>query len=370
MSPPKPEAPFLDVVDVPEDLKVVPKATVLFMVDDSPSMKNHIENLRVNAPKLAAAIKKRAGANADLRIGVVGVWDADVPASCPYQKGALRPVCGSSGERFVTPKSECGDRDWATALAQTLAIPVVDSEKYDSANRKVRLCGPEAEEVFSPVLAALDPATNPGFDRPDATLSIVLVTDANSSPREIVADEFVGRLRALRNGHDEMISTYAIMSLSKGCEYDNAPVARWYGDPETEDRKLTPGAWRDPGEIGRFIALTNASPRSHLFDLCDGDWGDKLNKIGADMAMRMVYAAERASSKPLAARPDLSQTHVTCAGREIPNDFAQGWTYDLKTNSISLPMSVLRGIPNCKQAVIDSIAVPDSDVQRGRVVPE
>lgn len=160
-----------------------PKIDVLFVIDDSDSMKSHQENLVRNISRFTDGFQRNKGI--DYHIGVTAVWDSTERAlrareeshaktgRILYANGELRPVKDATGklgtDRFVTRTQD------ANLLATTLHLGVTPYKDG----------GPEIEELFSPISEALKltgrGAANEGFFRSDAHLAVVLVTDADDS---------------------------------------------------------------------------------------------------------------------------------------------------------------------------------------------
>jgi hypothetical protein len=160
-----------------------PKIDVLFVVDDSDSMKTHQQKLASNLNRFMQGFQSNK--MIDYHVGVTAVWDNTPRALMArqeshqktgrrlFENGELRPVKDDNGnstsKRFLTRSDD------AETAANTIHIGITP---YDDG-------GPEIEELFSPISAAIKltgaGAPNEGFFRSDAHLAIVMVTDADDS---------------------------------------------------------------------------------------------------------------------------------------------------------------------------------------------
>jgi hypothetical protein len=193
--PPKPDAaPDPEPVERPSRyLASNRNVDLLFLVDDSSSMRLSQDNLRRNFPVLMQALKNQPGGMPNVHIGVIssdmGAGDGSV-ASCDS-------TGGKNGIFQYTPRGSCTS---SGLLPGATYISDIGGVKNYSGNLEdvftcIAALGEEGcgfEHQFAAVTRALGvdgfgsaPAENAGFLRPDALLAIVLITnedDCSASP--------------------------------------------------------------------------------------------------------------------------------------------------------------------------------------------
>ena len=392
MAPPGQPQPLDSSGVVPPPDLVNHSLDVLFVVDPSYSMEQngHLENLAKNVSSLGQAIAGKLGANADVRFAVVRAWDAATPSTCPYNKpGQFVRFCqGTSAESDVlTAESKGCDGKGTFIDALTASFSGIKGERsnawvkdvngqevltYD-ANDSIKRnadgsaivragCGPEDEQLFTPVMAAL----GGGFVRDGATLAIVWITDANVSAKEIDAQldasAFVAKIRALKKGDARLVSLYAVMSLGANCGFDDYPVSSaWWVRPAAGRARVGNAT----GELGYAVWLAGGKK----FDLCSDTWSKNLAEIGAGIGKFTVEKTDRVSAPAFATDIDLNNTQVSCATsadgstKSIGHDFELGWSYDVISKQVSVPMSVLRTL-GCSSFNVHSYDANGKQVQR------
>jgi hypothetical protein len=257
-TPPEKVAPITltagKVASIPD-----PKVNILFVVDNSGSMKVHQETLKRNISKFADTFFQNP--RIDYRIGIVPVYDRtyqDGQAHCRLA-GAVRSMNPFAelvplknpddtlvgGAPFITRNTPNG----ADILKSTVAIGVK--------------CGPEAEESLSPVLGIIDPIRNieknGGFYDKDAYLVVIFLTDADDVTMDY--NRFYETMLAEKGGDKSKLLFAAALPESRGCAVDSR---------STEIRKLI-----------------NKSGGSR-FDLCSSKFGEQLVKFGNKLVKRVA----------------------------------------------------------------------------------
>lgn len=332
-----------------------PQVDILFVTDNSDSMKSAQENLVRNIDKFADGIVKNR--MIDYNIGVVSTWDNSdrflTAKKDQYGLGELRFIKDSKNQpynkRFIT-------RAEKQLMASTLSIGVAS---YANG-------GPENEEFFSPLMAALDKsgngAPNDGFFRPDAQLVVIFLTDADDSNTAVTVEELDRKLLDFKNGKREKLSVYGVLvKASDADEYkDWALRVHPKYHPECFDMsKKTPVRLNDgkcktgfgPERIEQLILMANQgsglSPQEirdqHIMSIKSRNFGTDLAKIGSDIKIRTLAKEIPLSQVPVFENGSV-QVRVRYGtpdelamgrGQLIPNG-KSGWLYDPENNSVRL----------------------------------
>lgn len=263
------------------------KVDILFVVDDSGSMNTHQTNLIRNTELFVDEIV--GNRILDYHIGVLS--------------STARNTWGSGG-------SVCPDGRLCGRLERFVSRNTVDGIRALKENFRLGVNGSAEEKFFEPVLMALTPpmsnGANAGFYRPDASLAVIFLTDAEDQSN-ISPQEFYNFLVQLKGGDTSKILTYGsiIPSGRTGCLRDS-------GD--------------SPLRIESFFALSKGS----YYFLCDPLFGRDLAKISADISAKVgrVILLERP--------PFVPSIRVTYGTQVLPNDSRTGWIYDPAKNAIIL----------------------------------
>lgn len=305
-----------------------PQVDILFVIDNSDSMVKHQEKLKANIDKFVSAFETNK--RIDFHIGVTTVWDSrrfgPIVKEGFHPLGALYPVAGSPSQTFVTRAP-----GYMRVLGETLKIGVVarGTDAHD-------LGGPEFEELFSPVVAAID-GRNAGFIRPQAHLAVIMMTDADDVS-SVAPSKLASILEESKSGDTSMISTYAVLSMSPSCPKD----------PGNDPRKM-PAGYKLNGQILEFLKDTHG----HAFDLCDSKYGVKLAAVGNQIAK----SASKAMKIQLEQVPEDGTLTVTFAS----NGDAVPFQYDPYNYTITVPSSAMDGRADDEQIQVNYTPV---DVNR------
>ena len=165
------------VVQMPLDPN---KVDVLFMIDNSGSMKEEQDALKLAMPTFMAGLQTRFGAGLDLHVGFV---TSDVGAGNTFITGnpacnrpggdrgllQVRPGCGLENGSFLAYSQQGAAKNFTGELSQVVGC---------MAELGASGCG--FEHQLQAVRLALDPVqapTNAGFVRSDARLLLILLSD-------------------------------------------------------------------------------------------------------------------------------------------------------------------------------------------------
>jgi hypothetical protein len=325
LDPKPPETEEMQTTTDGVKIDINPMVDIVFVIDNSGSMRSHQARLASNIDRFVEAFGKKS--IIDFHIGVLEIWDSvrygqyDVdlnkvkrPGVVPEinrngqrsfaQIGALLPLKAPVGQESLL-KDQMKNyvirgEGYVEVLRETLKIGVAEFERKSSPTKDAS--GPEYEELFTPVMAALRPPVsttlNKGFFRPKAHLVVIMVTDANE-PGLITANEM----------HRFLIN-------QKGA--GNFTVI---GVINPSDQKLA--CERDPaGPPVRIEALINLTG-GRILNLCS-DYGSQLAEVGQLIQDRTIGEIRIKLDR----LPILDSISVTYGSTEVPFSQNNGWTYD------------------------------------------
>lgn len=294
------------VANVPKDKAVEfstesfnPMADILFVVDNSGSMRDHQEQLARNIPRFTSVLF--AQRVLDFRVAVL---------SSDMERGH-DPCCGRFFGRTHVIDRQTPDAD--LVLAQNLEIGTV---------------GSGTEMFFDPVALALTEPNlskfNFGFLRPQAVLVVIFITDTDDQSSLYTNPVlFYDFLVGLKAGDRRKVMAFGAV-IPSGIE-------------------ATPKCKRDPSESPpllpeRLELFFSKFGRQNLFNLCDPDYGTPLAGF-ADEIVR-----ETTSTISLSRAPVPDTIRVTYGDRDLPADAQKGWAFDPVDNVIRLGRAVDWGI--------------------------
>lgn len=333
-----------------------PQVDILFVTDNSDSMKTAQANLVRNIDKFTDGIVKNK--MIDYHIGVISTWDSSerfvTTKKDQYGIGELRFIKDSKNQpfnkRFVT-------RTEKNLMASTLDIGVAAYAEG----------GPENEEFFSPLMAALDKSgngqANDGFFRPEAQLVVIFMTDADDSNSSITTEEMDRKLLDFKGGRRDKLSVYGVLVKAGDDDQYKDWALRVHPKyhPECYDMtKKTPvrnnnskcKAGFGPERIEQLIVtanqdsnLTAAQIKSkYIMSIISRNFGNDLATIGSDIKVRTM-AKEIVLTKgvpvvengviQLRVRYGTPEELAVGKGQVIPNGKG-GWFYDPANNSVRL----------------------------------
>ena len=257
---------------------------ILFVVDDSRSMKEEQANLSRNIKLFSQEFEKNA--LIDFHIGITTAWDSRLSIDPPFEGDPTPNVKKHNGRVIdITPlgnlvplkNPETGDPmegpryitketpNFVKVLEKTLLV----GAKPGPDQHSEKTIGPFTEEFFNPVYHVFqDPnKTNTGFYRPNAFLVVFFITDAN--------DESIGV-------NEATLYRYLIDDLKRG---DYAKVQAYAA--------LAPSGSSCPQEgSGPPIAIEKFLDRfkdreKRVLNLCSPNFGTKLAAFGRDIVEKI-----------------------------------------------------------------------------------
>ncbi len=294
-----PENPKAYIKSVLPDEKVIqdntevfdPKVDILFVVDNSGSMSNHQRNLATNVAKFTSTFTKSSVL--DYNIGIV-TTDMD-----GNSWGNSLPCCGQliGSSRVVNKNTPGADQILAN-------------------NFLVGTNGSATEASFAPVMAALSAPLlngwNTGFLRPDASLVIIFLTDAEDQSVRVNATELYKFLLNLKLNDAAKILAYGVI----------VPTIDTMRCQRDEDGTT-------PKRIESFLSMVSNN-KNNIMNICDPDYGTRLASMAKDIVDKVgniIY---------LSRAPDFNSIRVSYGSINLPEDYHSGWSFDPKKNAILL----------------------------------
>lgn len=317
---------------------------ILFVIDNSESMKNHQENLSRNIHQMVNSVEKNK--SLDYHIGITSIFDFrygnEITKFNP--NGYLLPLKGKTNghpQYYYTR-----EHNNINLLAESLLIGVLPLK-----DKNGRYTGPEREESLSPIWSAFhEPAlsspTNQGFYRPDARLAIVIITDADDSSLNLSAVGLDDFLRDLKNNPDgSKISTFGILANKRDCSF------------------VDPGMIDEPTHILNFLYAS----QGHVYSLCKGSIADVLSKIGNTIQSKIEKQRFHLHDIPeLGTIKVYLGTTTNEKGELIKSELlpeSQTWGYDPVNNDI-----VVSAIPKSKKPEDRVISIEYTKVKMTNVI--
>jgi hypothetical protein len=312
----------------------VPKVDILFVVDNSMSMKVHQEKLAQNISEFVEEFSSKA--TLDYHIGVVTIWDHhpghDIAVGSEHPKGALIPLqipVDSSPENLNNPKSFMSPR-------QNLLVNGTMPPRYVTKNTENKIpilkstlflgeeWGPQYEEMFSPVLSFFEAANlngpNAGFLRSDAYLLVVFITDANDG--SVIKDA---------SGNDVVVTPQMVKDTLYATKQGVASKVRIFGILSPTGSQCREDAAGRPYKFNELLRITNGKQAS----LCS-DFGSQLASYGRDFSSEVSRQVI-----PNIPNPDENQTFSVSYGSQVvPKATAghldEGWSYNPNLYQITI----------------------------------
>ena len=269
-----------------------PKIDILFVIDDSNSMKDNQNNLSQN---LGSFMKWANQLNADYHIAVT-TTDAD--CGTKYKYDPAKKICDRPSRPDI-PNTGCFRGSQKVITPQT-----PNGLTLFSNNVKVGLNGSGNEQGIEASYKALQPDRlndcNQGFLRNDASLSIVYVSDeSDSSPNSIAF--YVKFFLGLKKNNNALVRASAVVGPpGNGCANGS------------QQAKAAPRYW----DIATQMQGVTAS-------ICSTNWSNTLSQLGA-----VTFGRKRSFALSQAADPNSIVVKIN--GQTV----TQGWSYDTSSNSI------------------------------------
>jgi hypothetical protein len=358
-----------------------PRVDILFVMDNSDSMKTAQANLIKNLNRFTSGITNNK--MIDYHIGVVTTWDGKAwndPKKDGYKKanpfgiGELRfakTIAGTdSTERFVTKKDSAG------VLASTLKVGV----------EALNIGGPETEEFFTPLAAALDSSrtgrggTNEGFFRDDAQLVVIFLTDADDADAGITPEQMAQKLIDFKGGNKDKVSVYGVL-VSK----DTPDQYKDFGlrvhptyHKECFTNGKNNGSCREgfgPDRLEAMIVKANEGSGNpsqirskYIMNIVSEKFGAQLGTMGDSITVKTLEKQIALSIFPridsdtgqlmVRVRYGAPEALAEGKGQVIPYNTKNGWSYDASSNTVKLSGDIKYEYTEGARFAVDLVPAP------------
>ncbi len=250
------------------------KVDILWVVDNSGSMMEHQQNLAANLNTFTAEFQAKGGL--EWRFGLLSTSEMD------------DSIVGMDAHSLL---------DWTTPQGL---------ERFRVAVEKLGTNGSGEEQAFFPITKHLK--HHNGFLRDQATLAIIIVTDAAEQSRVHPQEFYEFLLRAKPN---QKLVTYGVFGAADlGCR-------------PTDDH------WNYKDSA--YEGLVNRTG-GKVYKLCDPDFGAHLSDIGKDLVSRIDQPFIRLPSRPIN-----GTISVTYQGKDLvggPEQTGGYWYHDYDLNRV------------------------------------
>ncbi len=324
-----------------------PKVNILFVVDNSGSMKGYQDKLVSNMKLFSDRFF--AHSRIDYKIGVVPIYDAKyldgeiVNSSGPRKMNRL-------GELVLLKGLAADENQGQVFITRNTKNPKLVLEKTVAIGTQ---WGPEAEESFSPVLAIADDKINTeknqGFYEKDAYLAVIFLTDADDVTFGLSGEAFYDKLLILKDGDEQKVLIAAAL-------------------PNIENKSAT--CTKDGlGPVQAFPDLLAKSGGIYA-DLCSKNFGSKLAEFAEKLVQRVAY--QRIS---VGFKPDITTLQVSYGLPDSnPSERIEilraknGYSYDAEKDQVVIGQDL--NIKQQENSIIFIKAVPvnPGNYKSGRVV--
>lgn len=284
-------------------MKFDPQVDILFIIDNSASMKSHQDNLIRNIKEFVRGIADTSVI--DFHIGVTTIWDShrygnlsdQVHQTCGGVTnwepiGSLKALTAPSGKEALLKTQDArfvsGRNGLIDVLSSTLNVgiePLVDYKGEGTC-----ATGPEDEESFSPLLASLSEdrqnGANKGFWRKDSLKVFMIVTDATDAT-QLTASYMDAQLRKLLGapavGPQNKYRVYAVdmvkgLKINRSCMPDPAFKAK-------DDKGHYIYLSSNGTKIAHDNSITQLAQLSggKAYSICSSSYGKALAEVGDEI---------------------------------------------------------------------------------------
>lgn len=254
---------------------IAAETDILFVVDNSGSMQPHQAKMAQNIPMLAQIIADRG---VTTHAAVLST-DMDGTYSAGPDQGQFRQILRSS------------EADFKYKLADAVMLGT-----FGSPNEK------HFEAVKTALTSPLLEGQNAGFIRPNAHLTIIVLTDAEDQSA-ITGPELKLFLNDFKGAGRVSIFAFMSPSFDTNCDKDD----------------------RNPIKLEAFVTDMGGE----VFNICQSDWRAPMISIGEKMVKEILRTIQ------LPTEPVMSTIEVRYGSKTLTGgDLRRGWVYDQSNQSI------------------------------------
>ncbi|MGE4132613.1 MAG: hypothetical protein AB7F86_13300 [Bdellovibrionales bacterium] len=333
-------------------IDVDPRVDILFVIDDSRSMRNHQKNLSRNIHLFVNELAKIK--NLDFHIGYTLVHDSHrygpiVEKECGgtvnwEDPGTLKVIRElPENRRFVTSHD-----DFRQILSRALDPDVNTNLVKDLINKDAtHMCasGPEEEELFTPLLGSLENAmivngANKGFRRPGALFVAILISDAKDASGLAPETVWDRVQRAIGDTQKARVFTIGfkpgmVIGTSQPGFDSCKPDPAWAVNRRWPTR-LVIGPRDNP--LARLAELSqddNSSTGGHVLSICEADYGTTLARFGTQIrqdALREIIVPLPSGVQET--KDSKNRLRVVIGNQELTEGENGHWVYNTMNDSI------------------------------------
>jgi hypothetical protein len=334
-----------------QEMRYQPKVDIVFLIDNSTSMRPVQENLARNIDQFVSSLNSLKAL--DYQIGVMTNWDdytTTFQSAHPEGPGALRIIPGLE-RRFFTKS----DERMTSRLAQALKVGVMD----------VKDGGPEHESFLTPLVGMLERAgrgaPNEGFLRKEAYLAVILITDADDMSQNLTPEQ-VARALAEFKGDPRQVMVYGVLTRAEDRDDQKDPGLRKTPRYHPECFVSVGNSWKDnglcpkafgPSRLESLLLHANAylgNKQSiwsrRWFHIHSRDFGRNLTRVSEDIVVSSSHKEWILPSRP-AVDKTKGEIQIRVNYRSVNQTLSVPFDYLPETNKVmvrSLPQSV-RSLP-------------------------
>ncbi|UYL09220.1 hypothetical protein B9G69_001345 [Bdellovibrio sp. SKB1291214] len=299
-----------------EAVYVPKKIDILWVIDNSGSMKTSQDNLAANFQSFIARFNQN---NSDfhMAVGTTDAWEKQFNSSS--EKARLRDGTGAVGS---STRSGVYVMDKNTPNLSQVFVT----------NVKQGINGNGDERAFESIKQILQDPFNAGFRRPDATLAIIIVSDEEDFSQSVstFSESYTNNKLYPVQNYIDFLDTYT-GGTANGRNYSVSNIA------------IQDTACRDQLKTDKFPT------RYHdITNKTGGINGSLCSNFGATLELISDSIIQLSSSFKLSREPVPESIVVTVDGVTVAQDATNGWTYDAATLTITFHGS---SVPNANSNV-------------------
>jgi von Willebrand factor type A domain len=202
-------------------------------------------------------------------------------------------------------------------ISGNLIAPYLSNTNFDFTEKlkqqilSVGTSGNSIEMFFTPILATLEQNKSAGFIRENASLAIIIISDAEDQS-EMISEEFISQLLTYKAKEKIVFSAVYVERAAPGCYANSSGV--------------TP-------KLETVLGILNSTRMS----ICLADYKTALENMAQEIIAKAGLSALNNRQFKLPLAPILNSVNVTYGSTVLQRgDFLQGWYYDSKKQTLNI----------------------------------